>query len=152
MEAVIKSVVTFKSFAFNTTEPKEYFINPCCFGDDVAKWLAAQLRSKGYQAAEEPGHEDFGWYFGFSVNDIQHCLVIGYREEDNGQGIWVGWVERSRGLMASIFGRRKHGIEGAAAQAIHEVLANDPKIQSIHWHFENDFNSGREESGTPEPS
>ena len=35
----MKTEVHFRSTAFNCTEPKDYFINDCCFGDDVARWL-----------------------------------------------------------------------------------------------------------------
>ncbi len=35
----MKTVAFFESEAFNHSEPKEYFINPCCFGDDLARWL-----------------------------------------------------------------------------------------------------------------
>jgi hypothetical protein len=42
MDPKIKTVVAFESTAFNMAEPKDYFINPCCFGDDVATWLAAE--------------------------------------------------------------------------------------------------------------
>lgn len=43
----MRTLVTFKSTAFNTTEEKETFINPGCFGDDVGKWLIRELRSRG---------------------------------------------------------------------------------------------------------
>jgi hypothetical protein len=43
----IRTVVTFESTAFNMAEPKEYFINPCCFGDDVAEWLIGELPRQG---------------------------------------------------------------------------------------------------------
>jgi len=36
MRNEIRTIVSFNSAAFNMTEPKRYFINPCCFGDDVA--------------------------------------------------------------------------------------------------------------------
>jgi len=117
MDATVKTVVTFKSSAFNVSEPKEHFINPCCFGDDVARWLAEQLRDKGCQAAYVPGQEDFGWYFSFLVAGIEYCFVIGHRPGDeNGEGVWIGWLERSRGFVASMFGGRKRGIQPTAAR------------------------------------
>ena len=153
MDTTVKTVVTFKSSVFNMSEPKEYFINPCCFGDDVARWLAEQLRSKGYQAAEVPGQEDFGWYFRFTKSGIEHCLVIGHRPGDNNEeGLWIGWLERSRGFLASLVGARKRGIQPAAARAIHEILSGSPQIRDVRWHFGRDFDSGREDTGTPEPS
>jgi len=153
METATKTVVTFKSSAFNTSEQREYFINPGCFGDDVAKWLGEQLRSRGYQAADAPGQEDFGWYLSFTVSGIEHCFVIGHRpgnEED--EGVWIGWLERSRSYVASVLGGRQRDIQPSAARAVHEILSSSPQIRNVRWHLRRDFDSGREEIGTPTPS
>jgi hypothetical protein len=148
----VRTVVTFKSSAFNFSEPRDYFINPCCFGDDVAGWLAEQLRRKGYPANDGPCQEDFGWYFTFRVSDISYCFVIGHRPGDeNTEGEWIGWLERSRGFMASIFGGRNRDIQPAAAQVIHEILSNSPQIRDSRWHFRHDFRRGPEEMGTSAP-
>jgi len=152
MESTVKTVVTFESSAFNMSEPREYFINPCCFGDDVARWLTEQLRSKGYQVAQAPGQEDFGWYFGFRVSGIDYCLVIGHRPGDNNEeGLWIGWLERT-GFVVSLMGARKRGIKPDAARAIHEILSGSPQIQNVRWHFQRDFDDGHEDMGTPDPS
>ena len=148
----VRTVVIFKSAAFNFSEPRDYFINPCCYGDDVARWLAEQLHCKGYQADDVPGQEDFGWYITFRVSDISYCFVIGHRPGDeNTEGEWIGWVERSRGFTALIFGGRNRGIQPAAAQVIHEILSNSRKIRDIHWHLLRDFRAGREDLGTSAP-
>lgn len=140
MAIPVKTVVTFRSSVFNMSEPKEYFINPCCFGDDLARWLAGQLRGKGHQADEEPGQEDFGWYFDFSVSGVKHCFVLGYRPGDeNEEGSWIGWLERRRGLVAFLLGAHKRGIQPAAVRAIHEILAGSPHIWDVRWHFRQDF-------------
>lgn len=150
MDTDSKTVVTFKSSAFNSSEQKSYFINAGCFGDDVAKWLAEQLSAKGYPAAEVPGQEDFGWYFTFVLSGIEYCFVIGYRPGVDGlDGVWIGSLERSRGLVASVLGRRKQGIEPAAARVVHEVLSSSPLIGDVRWHFDHEFDSGREKVGTP---
>jgi hypothetical protein len=90
METTVKTVVIFKSSAFNMSEPREYFINPGCFGDDLAKWLAEQLRGKGHQASEMPSQEDFGWYFTFIISGVEYCFVIGHRPGDGAEGVWIG--------------------------------------------------------------
>ena len=152
MDTTIKTLVTFRSSVFNMSEPKEYFINPCCFGDDVARWLAGQLRGKGHQADEVPGQEDFGWYLRFSVFGIAHCFVIGYRPgDDNEEGAWIGFLERRRGMIAFLLGVHKRGIQPAAVRAIHEILTGSPQIWDVRWHFRHDFDRGYEEMGTPEP-
>jgi hypothetical protein len=153
MDITVKTVVTFKSSAFNSSEQKPYFINPGCFGDDVAKWVREQLRGKGYQAAELPGQEDFGWYFTFLMSGVEYCFVIGYRPgSDASEGVWTGWLERSRGFVASVLGGRKRGVQSAAARVIHEILSSSPLIRDVCWHFARDFDSGREQTGTPDPS
>jgi hypothetical protein len=151
MDTTVKTVVTFRSSLFNMSEPKEYFINPCCFGDDLARWLAGELRGKGYQADEEPGQEDFGWYFDFSVSGVKHCFVIGYRPgDDTEEGVWIGFLERRRGMIAFLLGTHKRGIQPAAVRAVHEILAGSPHIQNVRWYLRRDFDRGHEEMGTPE--
>jgi hypothetical protein len=153
METTVKTVVTFKSSAFNVSEPREYFINPGCFGDDLAKWLAEQLRSKGHQASEAPGQEDFGWYFTFMESGVEYCFVVGHRPgDDESEDVWIGWLERSRGFVASVLGGRERDIQPGAAWAIHEILSSSPRIQNVRWHLRRDFDGGREEIGTPTPS
>lgn len=60
MDSKVRTVVTFESTAFNLAEPKNCFINPCCFGDDLAKWLIGELRKHGLETDDEPSQEDFG--------------------------------------------------------------------------------------------
>jgi len=43
MESEIRTVVTFESTAFNMITPRDYFVNPCCFGDDLAEWLIREI-------------------------------------------------------------------------------------------------------------
>jgi hypothetical protein len=139
MESEIRAVVTFESTAFNMTEPKDYFINPCCFGDDVAAWLIRELRKQGMWTDEKPGQEDFGWYLNFEVAGVGYTFVIGHRPNGETEaGTWIGWLERKRGIQAS------------AAQAIHQILTGSPVIREVRWHFQRDFDGGVER-GTSSP-
>ena len=134
----LRTEVHFQSSAFNTSESKDYFINPGCFGDDLCKWLMQELRAKGFRADGEPGQEDFGWYFTFHVGGKEHCLVVGYQPGDNDAGgIWRAWLERQRGFVLSILGARKSGILPEAANAIHGILSGSTQIQNVSWHFAN---------------
>jgi hypothetical protein len=145
MRSEIRTVVTFESTAFNMTEPKNYFINPCCFGDDVAEWLIRELRKQGMETDEKPGQEDFGWYLNFEVVGIGHTFVIGHRPNGETEaGIWIGWLERKRGLIGSVLGGRRRGIQASAAQAIHQILNTCSEVRDVRWHFQRDFDSGVE--------
>ncbi len=144
----IRTLVTFQSLAFNTTERRDYFINDCCYGDDVARALMEQLRTCGVQTDPEPGQEDFGWYFGFRVRDTDYQFVIGHRPADGDKpGVWIGWLERKAGLVGSLFGTRKRGIQPDGLSAINLAISSLPQVSSILWHRKEDFDAGREELG-----
>jgi hypothetical protein len=119
----------FNSTAFNNSEAKAYFINECCYGDDLAKWMMGRLRERGIKTDDEPGQEDFGWYFDFQVAGAWHCCVLGAEHE----GEWHLWLERSRGFFGSLLGLRKVGINLEAVEAIREVLTGTPEIQDLRW-------------------
>lgn len=144
----MKTLVTFKSSQFNTSKPQDYFINQGCFGDDVAKSIIKQLKAKGTKVDEEPDQEDFGWYFNFELPEGKYCFVIGLRKDDS---TWVGWVEKKRGLIASVFLGRKKGISQEATKLINEAITKLPAISNVSWHERSDFDKGIENLGTMNP-
>jgi hypothetical protein len=150
--STLRTIVTFQSNAFNTTQRREYFINDCCYGDDVARWLINELRSRGIQTEEDPGQEDFGWYIEFQIRQIDYQFIISHRPTDREQpGLWIGWLERNVGLLSSVFGGRNRGIESEAVEAINTVLANSAEISAIAWHHRQEFERGQEENGQANP-
>ncbi len=56
--------ILFETDRFNVSQVKEHFINPCCFGEDVAQWLREKLAEKG-AVTGTPGQEDFVGVTGF---------------------------------------------------------------------------------------
>ncbi len=150
--ADMRTVVTFRSAAFNTSERRDYFINDGCFGDDVARWLIEALQARGVATDSQPGQEDFGWYFSFRPGDTDHQFIVGYQPGDAGEaGTWVGWVERKAGVVASLVGARSRGIEPIALQAVHGVLATDTRVSSVRWHRRRDFDATKKDAGTAQP-
>ncbi len=139
MKQSAKTCLVFRSTAFNTSEPKEYFINECCFGDDLARWLMVELRSKGYSTVGEPGQEDFGWYFTFEVEGVKHDAVIGHRPiSDDGESEWLCWIERTAGLLGSLAGRR-NDIDPQAVQVLQSVLQSSPLITDVQLCFDHEL-------------
>ncbi len=50
---------------FEHREVKAHFINPCCFGEDFARWLKQELSrftELGFELSEAI-QEDYGWGF-----------------------------------------------------------------------------------------
>lgn len=151
--AKIRTLVTFQSPVFNTTERRDYFINDCCYGDDVARTLLKLLTSHGVQADAEPGQEDYGWYFGFHAGDTEYQFVLGYRSAEGGDpGIWIGWVERKVGLVGSLLGVRKRDIQSDGVRTIHSAICALPQVNNIRWHRQEDFDGGKEELGQSDPA
>jgi hypothetical protein len=148
----MKTEVEFRSTAFNCTEPKDYFINECCFGDDVCQWLIGELRGRGFIATSEPGQEDFGWFATFEFGGVQHCFIVGFQPNDPAAGDrWLGCLERQTGFISSIFGRRKRGISPDAVALIDSVLRSHPAIDCIVWH-EPGTDSRSDDRGEEEPA
>ncbi|MGD1090803.1 MAG: hypothetical protein ABSB35_02295 [Bryobacteraceae bacterium] len=126
-----KNCLLFKSKAFNTTIEREYFINPGCFGDDVARWLITQLRARGQVTDEKLGQEDFGWHFTFEAAGVKHQAVLGHRPGSNDdEGEWICWIERKAGLIGSMLGRREH-ITPEAVEAIYGILSSSSSISEV---------------------
>ena len=144
----VRTVVTFRSNKFNTSTSKPNYINPECFGDDLAEWLGRELFNAGIATDSKIGQEDFGWYLGFQCGPYKYDFVVGY----NPDGHWMGWLERRRGLIASLFGARKRGIRADAANAIHSVLASAEGISEVRWYLQRDFEVLREGRGSSTPS
>ena len=143
----VRTLVTFRSSRFNTTETKPHYINPCCFGDDVAEWVVTQLKERAVSVDESIGQEDFGWYLGFQGGLHKYQFVLGY----NPDGYWMGWLERQRGFIGSLVGARNKGIEPEAATVLQEILNSSVDISEVHWHFRKDFDALREDLGTTTP-
>ena len=122
----------FRSSAFNTSDVRDYFINPCCFGDDLAKWLIARLRQAGVETDNEPGQEDFGWYFNFNVPAGAHCCIVAY-QEDEPDGVWHITLERKRGFIPSLLGGRGHGIDAHAVDTINSALESAREVRELRW-------------------
>lgn len=149
----VRTVVTFEDPMFNVSERKDYFINDCCYGDDAARALMEQLRSHGIQTDTEPGQEDFGWYFGFRTGAVDYQFVIGHRPADGSDPVvWIGWLERKAGLLGSLFGARKRGIQPDAASVLHLAISSLPQVSNIRWHRKEDFDAGREKLGQIDPA
>jgi hypothetical protein len=147
-----RTLVTFRSDRFETRLPGEHFVNPGCFGDDVARWLIRELRARGIETADEPEPEDFGWYFGFRAGDVDCELVIGWRPGGDGEpGTWIGWIERSANLLLSVLGGRRRGIPPEAMAAVHAVLAGSGRVSDVRWHARDELDAGRE-AGAPTPA
>ena len=134
-----QSVVTFHTTAFNITARKPYFINDCCFGDDLARWMIAELRKQNVQAFDEPAQEDFGWYLTFELANTKYFFLISYRPDDISKGsTWIGFIERKLSPLKALLRSPKQAIPLEASQVIDRALSNCTQIRDIRWHYHQD--------------
>lgn len=126
------SYVTFAADGFNTSEPKDYYINSNCYGDDVGKWLLEEFqKQKILYEKDGPDQEDFGWYVNFSVNNKKFTCLIIYSE---GEGLWKLVLEKNAGLFGTILGQRNKKVSSTAVDIIDKILKANPDIREIEWH------------------
>jgi hypothetical protein len=180
-DCVERTIVTFKTKMFNTSQSKDYFINECCFGDDLCHWLRVEFQKRGATCDDEPGQEDFGWYLNFVLGEDKYCLVGAFRADseepesssslvgaasskqvddgvardgDSGDddGLWVLFLERSLGFWASVFGGRDKGLKMRGAKMLHETLMAEKAISEVKWHRKKDFDQGKEELALDVPA
>ncbi len=146
-----REVVLFRSDAFNTTEERDYFINSCCFGDDVARWFISELQKSNVVVDAEPGQEDWGWYLFFTCGNVQHTLLIRLRPEDDDSNDWLCFIEGSPRSFWSWIKREKKTIHPCAARAIHDVLSKSDKITQIRWLHKERFDACDESDIASQP-
>ena len=74
---------------FEASTPHPDFINPRCFGEDFANWLAPCLAQRGVDASE-PIQEDFGWVILLKSAQSTFTLSLGIMDESIGQvpAVW----------------------------------------------------------------
>jgi len=150
---MLRTIFTFYSSSFNTKQTKKHYINPNNYGDDLAVWLADEIKKLGAIIETEnefPGQEDSGWYVNFIHNKKSYCLIIGSRPDDNNKLEWVGWIERNPGFFGPFFGGRNKNVGREAFQLINKILSSSDKIINLRWHLKKDFDKGNEGSAGKE--
>ena len=124
--------LTFETDRFNRTEAKDYYINPNCFGDDLAQWLVMQLEHRNIKVGNV-GQEDWGWEVQCTFAGSSYFMSIGSvagTEEDGNFGEWRIYLTRQCSLIGRIFGKdRMHREEGIIA-VLYAIL-NDAKFANI---------------------
>jgi hypothetical protein len=123
--------VIFSSDRFNLSEPREYFINDCCFGDDVARWLVERLQSRGLTATR-PDQEDWGWYFDVYFGESCYFVGVGGAPDEdvplNNQGQWRLIVEKHRTLRQRLAGANKLRDDDAFIGVLKDIVSGEPGL------------------------
>ena len=101
----VRTVIRFTSSAFNCTDVKDYFINPGCFGDDLAMLIASKWHAQGYDV-QPPFQEDWGWSALLKYGSTWYSLDVGLfdsgRATETNPCVWLMFIRRSCGFWESL--------------------------------------------------
>jgi hypothetical protein len=146
----MRTHVTFHSNAFNRTEQKENFINPSCFGEDLARWVIPRFTDTHLKVDPEPCQEDWGWEVFVTCDGKGFFIGIGPYELDSELG-WLCFVESRSPFYKKWVGATDASEQQRVCVAFHSVLASAPEIRDIRWHTKENFTTGNEAAWKAEP-
>lgn len=63
-------------FEYRKVQP--HFINPCCFGEDLAAWLKLELSRFADVQVSEPIQEDYGWGIWVIQGEDRFWVAVSY--------------------------------------------------------------------------
>lgn len=126
--------ILFETDRFNVSVVKEHFINPCCFGEDLAEWLRQELAKKGV-ATSTPGQEDWGWYLFVEQRFSRYLVgVSGFHREGAlaaNDGEWRIMVETRRTIWEWLRGRNKITSSDPILVLIERLLHEQSDVRNI---------------------
>jgi hypothetical protein len=116
---------------FNSTEVKPHFINPRCFGEDAASWLAEHLDGEQVSCGS-PFQEDWGWSVPIEVDGRKFFINLGLTEETSSVPVWLVWVE-SRSFLSKILRSSDSPAKRLLCERLSNILALAPEISDVRW-------------------
>jgi hypothetical protein len=116
---------------------KPHFINPCCFGEDLAAWLRVKLQPLAASGVEisEPIQEDYGWGLWVAKEKDPLWIALAYcgAGPTNEPGQWVVSVTYDPGLsiLKRLFHKPDPGMFNPVRDRVWEVIKSTDDIRII---------------------
>ncbi len=124
----------FETNRFNLSQVRPHFINDCCFGEDVAEWLSANLAEAGFTTIA-PAQEDWGWYTEASRDGRSYFIAIGGNAAegaaDPNEGEWRIGLDRHRTLMDKLRGRNRMTRDDPIVGVVRAILEQQPDFRNV---------------------
>ena len=125
--------ILFKTDRFNLSVAKPHFINPGCFGEDLAAWLEARLIHENVKAGS-PGQEDWGWYLRARRGDRGYFLAMSGNvdvDSPNNREEWRIIVETRRSFWERLSGAGKIDDNDGMVSTIREILEKESDFSEV---------------------
>jgi hypothetical protein len=136
----MRTNVYFRTDLFESRTPQPHFINPNCFGDDLARWLLRRLQGMRFSLSE-PTQEDYGW--GFWAQG-KYWVAVGLIEDSGQPPEWLIAVDYDPGLnlRERLFGQADADTLARLCAAVHAALKSEPRIADVRWCDNDDADCG----------
>jgi hypothetical protein len=126
--------ILFKTGRFNLSKVGEHFINPCCFGEDLAAWLRQKLIERQVEVRESY-QEDWGWELPAGIDGQSYYLCMsGNAEGSNAkpdEGEWGIIVEKKRSIFQRVTGKGKITSDDGMLGLVSKILEGEPTIRGV---------------------
>jgi hypothetical protein len=126
--------ILFNTDRFNLSKVGKHFINPCCFGEDLASWLRQKLASENVQSSQ-PYQEDWGWELPvLHGRDAYYLCMSGNAQEsktNKDDGEWRIIVVKRRSLWQRLKGSGEIATNDALVQMVERILSTEPGIRAV---------------------
>ncbi len=154
MSKNLRTHVTLVTKLFNTKEEKDYFINPDCFGDDLAQWLIKRLdKQKLGEIDPEPIQEDWGWCFSAKIGQRDFMVGLGFYEDDDTPSTWLIFIQSQLSRLGrKLLGRSDEREFLVLSNELDRALHSQQQISHIRWHTKENFMKGNEDDWKPHPN
>jgi hypothetical protein len=128
--------ILFDTDRFNLSVTKEHFINPCCFGEDLAAWLRSKLVENSIPPLD-PGQEDRGWYIESTLGDASYFIGVGGAANESAanpnEGEWRIMVEKHRSIWDKLKGKNKTSRSDPIFAIIREILKRESDFKNVRY-------------------
>jgi hypothetical protein len=126
--------ILFETSRFNLSRVEEHFINPCCFGEDLAFWLRTKFAEKDIGSAQ-PYQEDWGWELPVPHGgDAYYLCMSGNRDEsatNKDDGEWRIIVQKRRSFWQRRTGKAKITADDPLLRLTEGILSGELTIQNV---------------------
>ena len=127
--------ILFKTNRFNLSKVGEHFINPCCFGEDLAAWLRIKLSERNVEVRESY-QEDWGWELPATQESDSYYLCMSGNSDElstkKDDGEWGIIIEKRRSIGQRLRGVGKIAANDKMVGTIEEILRAEPAIREVH--------------------
>lgn len=127
--------ILFKTSRFNLSKIGKHFINPCCFGEDLAAWLRIKLADNDVEVGP-PGQEDWGWYLRLKYDGNAYFLGMSGKAEEKptnvNDGDWRIIVKKNLSIWQRMSGKGKIATDDAMLILVEQILRSESDFKNVH--------------------